>query len=47
MPIMQSYNKKIKAYVKFKKTSKGTKIMNVKQQDPGKPFKGIPIKKRK
>lgn len=47
MTVKQSYNGKINAYVKYKKTKKGAKILNVKQKDPEKPFKGIPINKKK
>lgn len=50
--IFQSYNKKIGAYVKGKvvENEKGGKFFlatNVKQQEPKKPFKNIPIKKKK
>jgi len=44
MPIKQSYNKRIKAWVKYKVTKKGAKITGVKQTNPTKPFKGIPKK---
>ena len=37
----QSYNKKTKAWVKYDVTNKGTKILNVKQKEPKKPFKGV------
>ncbi len=45
--IYQSYNKRNKAYVKYKKKKGRCKIMNVKERNPGKPFKGVKIKKRK
>ena len=53
MAIFQSYNKRINAYVKGeiinnKKTGgKYFKAIDVKQKESDKPFKGIPIKKRK
>ena len=40
--IFQVYNKRINAWVKMRKFASGkTKILNVKQRDPKKPFKGI------
>jgi len=42
MPCYQAYNGRIKAWVKYHITSKGSKIMNVKQKEPQKPFKGVP-----
>ncbi len=45
MPMFQKLNKKTQAFVKFKSTSKGSKIVDVKQRNPKIPFKGIPIKK--
>ena len=47
MPIYQSYNPKIKAWVKYEFTKKGIKFKDVKQKEPKKPFKGIPKKGRK
>ena len=48
MKTMQSYNKKIKSYVKYKIMADGkAKIMNVKQSNKDTPFKGVPIKKKK
>ncbi len=44
MPIYQSYNKKIKAWVKYKFTKKGWKPLDVKQRKPKIKFKGIPVK---
>ena len=42
MVIRQSYNRKIKAWVKYKyEPNKKNKILNVKQADPMKPFKGV------
>jgi len=41
MTIQQVYNKKTKAWVKMKITGKGSKILDVKQRNPTKPFKGI------
>jgi len=41
----QTYNKKNKAYVMYEKKPTGKcKILNVKQKEPSKPFKGIKIK---
>lgn len=41
MPIYQSYNKRTKAWVKYKLYGKKSKILNVKQKNPTKPFKGV------
>jgi len=47
MKIFQTKNKRINAYVKYQKTPSGkVRIINVKQQEPEKPFKGVPIKKK-
>lgn len=41
--IFQVKNKRINAWVKMKKMANGkTKILNVKQKEPTKPFKGVP-----
>ena len=45
--VKQSYNKKTGAYVKYKTTAKGAKILNVKQSNPTVPFKNVPIAKKK
>jgi len=47
MPIYQSFNKKTDRWVKYEFTSKGIKILDVKQRMPRVPFKGIKIKKKK
>jgi len=48
MPIYQAYNKRIGAWVKYHFTKKGFEVTDVKQRNPKKPFKRIPIKgKRK
>ena len=40
--MMQKYNKKTKCWVKMKKLKNGKyKIMNVKEKEPKKPFKGV------
>lgn len=40
--IFQVFNKRIGAWVKMRKYASGkTKILNVKQQLPSKPFKGV------
>lgn len=44
MPVYQAYNKRTKAWVKYKTYGKKTKIVNVKQQDPEKKFKGVTVK---
>ncbi len=44
MPIIQKFNKRNNAWVKIKITSKGSKILDVKQKKPKIPFKGIPKK---
>jgi len=46
MKYKQAYNKRIRAWVKYKKLKNGkTVISNVKQYEPTKPFKGVPKKK--
>jgi len=48
MPIYQSFNPKIKAWVKYHFGKNGVEFTDVKQKEPQKPFKGIPKKgKRK
>jgi len=44
MPIYQAFNRRNKAWVKYKFTKKGWKPLNVKQVNPRKPFKGVKIK---
>ncbi len=44
MPVYQSYNKRIGAWVKYEFTKKGVKWKNVKEREPKKPFKGVPKK---
>lgn len=45
MVIYQAYNKKTKAWVKFKSCADGkTKVLDVKQKEPRLPFKGIKLK---
>lgn len=46
MPIRQSYNSKTKAYVKYEIGKQGFKVLDVKQRNPRKPFKNVPVKKR-
>ena len=45
MVIQQKFNKKIKAWVKFKITKKGTVILNVKQKNPTKKFAGVMVRR--
>ena len=47
MPIYQAYNGRIKAWVKYEVSKKGWKVVNVKQQNPKKPFKNVPKKGNK
>ena len=44
MPIYQSFNSKIKAWVKYHFVRDGIKIIDVKQRLPKVPFKHIPKK---
>ena len=47
MVIEQSFNKKTKAWVKFKVVKgKGARILDVKQQKPMEKFKGVPVRKK-
>jgi len=42
MEVFQSFNPKTKAWVKYQKAKDGkTKILNVKQKNPGTPFVGV------
>lgn len=41
MPIKQAFNKKTNRWVKYKHTSSGIKVLDVKQRNPRVPFKGI------
>lgn len=44
--IYQKFNKRSNAYVKMQKSTTGkTRILNVKQKEPLKPFKGVKVKK--
>jgi len=45
MPRFQKLNKKTNAYVMFEKYNGKTRIVNVKQREPMKPFKGVKIVK--
>lgn len=47
MPTYQSFNPKIKAWVKYEFTKDGVKFKNVKQKEPEKPFKNVIKKGRK
>ena len=43
MKVYQAYNKKTKAWVKYRKYASGNcQITDVKQREPQKPFKGVP-----
>lgn len=41
MKVYQKYNKRNKSWIKIKKEKDGVKIINVKQKEPRKPFKGV------
>lgn len=41
MVVLQKFNKRTKAWVKFKFTKKGVRFLDVKQRNPRIPFKGI------
>jgi len=47
MPVYQSWNPKTKRWVKYHFTKQGWEVMDVKQRNPSKPFKNIPIKRKK
>lgn len=42
MPMFQTFNGK--AWVKYKKTKDGTVFKDVKQRNPGQPFKNVAIR---
>jgi len=44
MPKYQAYNRKTQAWVKYEFTKQGIRFMDVKQKQPNKPFKDVPIK---
>ena len=44
MPIFQAYNRRNNAWVKYKKTGKKTRILDVKESEPKKKFKGVPVR---
>jgi tellurite resistance-related uncharacterized protein len=44
MPVYQTFNKKIKAWVKFEFIKGNVKFIDVKQKNPEIPFKHIKIK---
>ena len=48
MPILQTFNKKTNAWVKFKFVKGGkVKFLDVKQRQPAVPFKGIKKSKKR
>jgi len=48
MPIYQTFNPKIKVWVKYHFVKKkGFEVFDVKEREPSKPFKNIMIKGRK
>jgi len=44
MPIFQSFNPKIKAWVKYHFVKGGFKVLDVKEREPKVPFKHVPKK---
>lgn len=42
--VFQSYNNKTDRWVKYKVTSKGSKIQNVKKRNPTKKFKNVEVR---
>lgn len=44
MPILQSFNPKIKAWVKYHFVKDGFKVLDVKQRNSEIPFKNVPKK---
>lgn len=44
--IYQVKNKRINAWVKMKEVGNNSTIMNVKEKEPTKPFKGVKIKRK-
>ena len=47
MPIYQAFNPRSKAFVKYEFSKQGFKVIDVKQREPSKPFKGIKITSKK
>jgi len=45
--MFQSFNKKTNAWVKFKMVKGRPRMTDVKQSNPDKPFKGVPIKRKR
>jgi hypothetical protein len=45
MVTYQKFNKRIKSWVKLREVKGKTKIINVKQQNPTKKFKGVSVRK--
>lgn len=41
MPIRQTFNPKIGAWVKYEMTDKGAKWLDVKEKNPKEPFKNV------
>jgi len=41
MPVYQTFNKKIGAWVKYKFEGDGVKFFDVKEKKPKQPFKGV------
>lgn len=44
MPVYQAFNKRNKAWVKYKFTKQGFRVLNVKQNNPRVKFKGVPVR---
>jgi len=47
MPVYQSFNRRIKRWVKYHWTKKGWEVLDVKQRKPRIKFKNIPVKQKK
>lgn len=43
-PIFQAYNKRTKSWVKYKTYGKKSKILDVKEKDSKKMFKGVKVR---
>ena len=46
MPVYQVFNKRTGAWVKYKTYGGKSRILNVKESEPKKKFKGVPVKKK-
>lgn len=44
MPIFQAFNKRNNSWVKYSKYGNKVKILDVKEKEPKKKFKGVPVR---